>query len=390
MIEKKERKGLALLGSTGSIGTQALEVVDRHNRRLRVEALAAYANVDVMEEQARKYRPRLVGMVSPQAASDLKARLEGTGIRVEGGAECLLEAVSLPGVDVVLNAVVGSAGLPPTLETLRAGKRLALANKESMVAGGDLVSALLEKGGELIPVDSEHGAVFHCLRGERREDVERIILTASGGPFRGFSRERLSSVTVEKALDHPTWRMGKKITIDSATLMNKGLEVIEAHYLFGVPYDRIEVVVHPQSVIHSLVEFKDGSMSAQLSLPDMRLPIALALSYPERWAPPFKVTDLVEIGSLTFEEVDRGTFRCLELAYRAGRAGGTAPAVLNAANEVAVEEFLRGRLRFLDIEWVVEEVLEEHDIRPVGNLEDITAAEDWARKRAREKAGEAG
>jgi 1-deoxy-D-xylulose-5-phosphate reductoisomerase len=389
MNGRQEYRGLAVLGSTGSIGTQALEVVDAHPDRLRVVAITAHSNVASLEEQARKYRPSLVGMVSEGAAAELRDRLAGTGIEVAAGTECLLEAAAYPLADIVLNGIVGSAGLPPTLAALGAGKRLALANKESMVAGGDLVLEALKAGGELIPVDSEHGAVFHCLRGEDISEVESIILTASGGPFYGRSREELTQVTVDDALSHPTWSMGRKITIDSATLMNKGLEVIEAHFLFGMPYDRIKVVAHPQSVVHSLVEFRDGSLSAQLSLPDMRLPIALALSYPERWGMPFKRTELASLGSLSFGEIDTDTFRCLGLAYRAGREGGLAPAALNTANEVAVAAFLAGRIGFMDIEKIIEETLDGFEPAQARSLEDVQRAEEWAREMAEDIAGEA-
>lgn len=388
MRKSNVRRGLTILGSTGSIGTQALEVVEAHPDRLRLVALTAYSNLDLLEEQARRFRPEMVGMVGEEGAAELKRRLAGTGIKVCGGKECLLEAALHPEAETVLNAVVGSAGLPPTLAALEAGKRLALANKESMVAGGELVQAALGRGGEIIPVDSEHGAVFHCLRGEDMEGVARIVLTASGGPFRGRRREELASVTVEEALSHPTWSMGRKITVDSATLMNKGLEVIEAHFLFGLPYERIKVVVHPQSIIHSLVEFVDGSFAAQLSLPDMRLPISLALSYPERWGPPFRVTRLCELTSLTFEEVDRRTFGCLDLAYEAGEKGGLHTAVLNAANEEAVSAFLRGDLPFLAIEEVIRATLNTFRPSPLRSLEDVLRTEDWARARAREAAGE--
>jgi len=383
-----ESRGLALLGSTGSIGTQALEVADVHPERLRVVAITAHSNVGLLEEQARRYRPALVGMVSEEAAAEMRARLAGTGIEVAAGPDCLIEAAAYPLADVVLNGVVGSAGLPPTLAALGAGKRLALANKESMVAGGELVLEALKTGGELIPVDSEHGAIFHCMRGEDPSEVRAVILTASGGPFYGRSREELAGVTVEDALAHPTWSMGRKITIDSATLMNKGLEVIEAHYLFGLPYDDIRVVAHPQSVVHSLVEFVDGSLSAQLSTPDMRLPISLALSYPERWGPPFKETDLAVLGGLTFGEVDREAFACLDLAYRAGREGGLATAVLNAANEVAVAAFLEGRIGFLDIEEVIGETLEQYEPVRADSLDDVLRAEEWARAAAEKSVGE--
>ncbi len=389
MKTREGSRGLAVLGSTGSIGTQALEVVDAHPGRLRLVALTAHSNVGLLEEQARRYRPELVGMASEAAAAELRGRLAGTGIEVAAGADGLLQAAAYPAADIVLNGIVGSAGLPPTLAALGAGKRLALANKESMVAGGDLVLEALKSGGELIPVDSEHGAVFHCLRGEDLSEVENIILTASGGPFFGRSREELEGVGISDALAHPTWSMGRKISIDSATLMNKGLEVIEAHFLFGVPYDRIRVVAHPESVVHSLVEFRDGSLSAQLSLPDMRLPIALALSWPQRWGPPFKRTDLASLGSLGFGRIDAATFGCLELAYRAGRAGGLAPAVLNAANEVAVAAFLAGRIGFMDIERVVDKTLEGFEPSSARSLADVLEAEKWARAAARQAAGEA-
>ncbi len=390
MNNKGDIRGLSILGSTGSIGTQALEVVSAHPDRLRVVALTANRNLDLLEEQTRLYKPLVVGLVSEDAAAEMGRRLEGTGIKVCGGPECLLETAAHPEAQVVLNAVVGSAGLPPSLAVLEAGKRLALANKESMVAGGELVLKTLERGGELIPVDSEHGAIFHCLRGENIGDVKRIILTASGGPFYGKSREELAGVTIEDALSHPTWSMGKKITIDSATLMNKGLEVIEAHFLFGLPYERIKVVAHPQSVVHSLVEFVDGSLSAQLSVPDMRLPISLALSYPERWGPSFKETDLASLGVLTFGELDRDAFSCLDLAYRAGQNGGLATAVLNAANEVAVAAFLEERIGFLDIERIIEETLDRHSPGRARTLEGVLGAEEWARAAAAESLMKAG
>lgn len=390
MSETGDMRRLSILGSTGSIGTQALEVVSAHPDRVEVVALTAYENVDLLEEQARYYGPEMVGLVTEPAAVEIKRRLEGTGIRVSGGNECLIEAATYPTAHTVLNAIVGSAGLQPSIAALEAGKRLALANKESMVAGGDLVLAALARGGELIPVDSEHAAIFHCLRGEDQGYVERIILTASGGPFCGRSRAELAKASLQEALSHPTWNMGKKITIDSATLMNKGLEVIEAHFLFGMPYDRIAVVAHPQSVVHSLVEFVDGSLSAQLSVPDMRLPISLALSYPERWGDPFRKTNLAELGELTFGNVDREAFRCLDLAYRAGEEGGVATAVLNAANEVAVPAFIEGKIGFMDIERIIEYALERHERGPVTSLEDVDRAEEWARATAAsylEKAG---
>jgi 1-deoxy-D-xylulose-5-phosphate reductoisomerase len=384
MNDKDDIRGLAVLGSTGSIGTQALEVVAAHTDRLRIVALTANRNLELLEEQALIHRPLLVGLVSEEAASEMRKRLRGTGIEVHGGRECLIKAATCPDAHIVLNAVVGSAGLPPSLAALEGDKRLALANKESMVAGGELIREALSRGGELIPVDSEHGAIFHCLRGEDSGDVQSVILTASGGPFYGRSRSELAGVTVRQALSHPTWSMGKKISVDSATLMNKGLEVIEAHFLFDIPYERIRVLAHPQSVVHSLVEFVDGSLSAQLSAPDMRLPISLALSYPERWGPPFKVTDLTYLNPLSFGEIDKATFGCLELAYRAGREGGLATAVLNAANEVAVGAFLKERISFTDIERVIEETLNHHRPGKVTSLQDVLEAEEWARRKAAE------
>ncbi len=311
-------------------------------------------------------------------------------MEVLAGKEALPHLASLPEADTVLNAVVGSAGLEASLAALEAGKTLALANKESLVAGGPLINEALKKGGRLVPVDSEHCAIFQCLRGERAEEIEDIVLTASGGPFYGRSREELAGVTVADALAHPTWNMGRKITVDSATLMNKGLEVIEAHFLFGVPYERIKVVAHPQSIIHSMVRFRDGAIMAQMSLPDMRLPISFGLSYPERWGPVWRPTGLASLQPLTFGEVDPDTFKCLRLAYRAGERGGTAPAALNAANEVAVEAFLSGNIGFTAIGDIVEKVVKGHHVRRLESLRDVEEAESEARGRARELAEEMG
>jgi 1-deoxy-D-xylulose-5-phosphate reductoisomerase len=372
---------LAVLGSTGSIGRQALEVVERHPSRLEVVALTAHSNLELLREQALRHRPLLLGVTGEEAGRRAQQELAGLGAEVLTGREALEAAASLPQADLVLNAVVGSAGLEATLAALGAGKRLALANKESLVAGGPLVLEALKRGGELIPVDSEHSAVFQCLRGEDPGEVESIILTASGGPFYGRSREELKGVGVNEALAHPTWKMGRKISVDSATLMNKGLEVIEAHFLFGLPYERIEVVAHPQSVIHSMVRFRDGAVMAQLSLPDMRLPISYALSFPERWEPAWRRTDLSGLGGLTFGELDRETFVCLDLAYRAGEAGGSAPAVLNAANEAAVASFLEGRIGFTDIGDIVKAVLERHRPAPLSGLRDVREAEREAAER---------
>ncbi len=358
------RTRVAVLGSTGSIGTQTLDVVSRHAEHYEVVALAAGRNRTLLAEQAAAF-----GVPSDRVVA-------------EASDEQLAALAALDDVDVVVNAVVGFAGLPVTISALVAGKRLALANKESLIAGGPIVAkARAEGGGEIVPVDSEHSALYQCLRSGRASEIRRLIVTASGGPFRGRSRAELERVTVAEALDHPTWNMGAKITIDSSTLMNKGLEVIEAHELFGIDYDRVEVVVHPQSVIHGMVEFCDGATIAQLSMPDMRLPIGLALGAPERLDEPFGAIDWSAVGALDFEPPDVATFRCLALAYAAGRAGGTAPATLSGANEVAVEAFLEGRITWTAIADVVEEVL-QRGTGPADDLDDILAADVAARVQA--------
>ncbi len=381
----RERKGVAVLGSTGSIGVQTLEVLAAHPERFRVAAISAHSNLELLQRQLSATGAAWACLTDVEAAAQLR---EARGdVRILSGAEGLTELASLPEIDIVLNAVVGSAGLRASLAALRAGKRLALANKESLVAGGDLMLQARAAGGELLPVDSEHSAIFQCLAAGRAEEVRRIILTASGGPFRGMRAGELRAVTVEQALAHPTWKMGPKITVDSATLMNKGLEVIEAHFLFGVDYDAIEVAVHPQSIVHSMVEFVDGSILAQMGSPDMRLPIAFALNYPERMPASWVSTDLTAVGSLNFEPVDGETFRCLGLAYEAGRAGGSAPAVLNAANETAVAAFLAGRIGFADIARVVEKALGAHVPREVNSIEIVEEVELEARKAAERAIG---
>lgn len=342
MTPAPRRKGVAVLGSTGSIGTTALKVLDRQRARFRVTALTANTNAALLKEQARQFAPSFVGMVESGA---------GAGESWSSGTDSLIEAATRSDVDIVINAIVGAAGLDATLAALEAGKRVALANKETLVIAGDLVKRAMAHGrGELVPIDSEHSAILQCITGHSVADVRRVVLTASGGPFRGWSAERLASATVEDALRHPTWRMGRKNTIDSATLANKALEVIEAHVLFDLPYDRIEVVVHPQSVVHSFVEFIDGSVIAQMSVPTMELPVLYALTHPERVAddgvPPF---DPVKLSPLTYEPVDHASFPALRLGIAAGKAGGAAPAVFNAANERAVAAFLDGRITFHDI-----------------------------------------
>jgi 1-deoxy-D-xylulose-5-phosphate reductoisomerase len=380
--------GVAIVGSTGSIGRQALEVVAASQDRFRVVALAAAQNVETLAAQARQFRPILAAVFDESLEPELKGRLEGTDIRVAAGESGLLEVATLDEAAVVVGAVSGVAGLRPVLAAIYAGKRLALANKEPLVAAGGIVmSAARSAGAEIIPVDSEHSALFQCLLGHQREHIRRIILTASGGALRGLSPEELSRVTPDQALAHPTWRMGPKVTVDSATLMNKGLEVIEAHWLFGVPVDRIEVILHHQSIVHSLVEFADGATIAQLSQPDMRLPIQYALSYPERLPARWGALELARTGELTFGAVDRNRYPCLRLAYEAARRGGTAPAALNAADEVAVEAFLAGRIGFMDIPRIIETVLSRHTPEPADTLERVIAADADARAIAHSLAG---
>ena len=374
---------VAILGSTGSIGQSALEVIERHQDRFRVVALAANTSLDLLARQVQRHRPETAVIVRGEqlvAGSDLPPA------EWKSGPDALLEIVQGSEVDVVVNALVGSAGLEPTLQTLKAGKRLALANKESLVAGGDLVvAAAQEGGGELIPVDSEHSAILQCLEGSDRGSVRRLVLTASGGPFRGWSREELLMVHPSQALNHPTWSMGAKITVDSATLANKALELIEAHFLYGIGYDSLGVVVHPQSIVHSFVEFVDGSVLAQLGFPTMELPILYALSYPERVEDAALQTfDPVRASPLDFEEVNGETFNLFSLGERAGREGGTSPAVYNAANEIGVEAFLGERIGFLEMGEVVSEVLDRLGGTPVEGLEHVLEVDREARVAAAE------
>ena len=368
---------IAVLGSTGSIGRQALDVAARFPDRVTVVALAANSNATLLAEQARSTGAERVVLADAAAAARAGELL---GRPVETGAAAIERLAGEGSADIVLNALVGAAGLRASVAALRSGVRLALANKESLVVGGTLLTELgLDR---VVPVDSEHSAIYQCLVGEPDDAVVRLWLTASGGPFRGRSREDLEHVTLEEALEHPRWTMGPKITVDSATLMNKGLEVIEAHYLFGIAYDRIRVVVHPQSCIHSMVEYADGSVKAHLGATDMRIPIQYAFSLPERWRSPVEPVDFVELGRLDFEEPDRETFRCLDLAFEAGRTGMTYPAVLNAANEVAVAAFLAGTAPFLAIPDTVARVLDKHEPVSADSLEAVEAADAWARTEA--------
>jgi 1-deoxy-D-xylulose-5-phosphate reductoisomerase len=379
---------VAILGSTGSIGRQALDVAARFPERVQIVALAANRSGALLAEQAREFGVGSLAVAEPSCApcrEDLPA-----GGECATGAAAVVELAAHPDADLVLNALVGAAGLRASEAALRAGKRLALANKESLVVGGELLMPLaggaertVSADSRLIPVDSEHSAIFQCLVGEPRSALARIWLTASGGPFRGHSRDELDSVTREQALAHPRWTMGPKITIDSATLMNKGLEAIEAHHLFGAEYDAIRIVVHPQSAIHSMVEFADGSVKAHLGATDMRVPIQYAFSHPERWDAPAPPADFVALGHLDFEEPDPVTFRCLALALEAGRTGGTLPAAMNAANEIAVAAFLEGTLAFTGIDRVVSGVMEAHETQPVTSFDQLEAVDGWARDRAR-------
>ncbi len=355
-----EIKRIAILGSTGSIGTQALEVIQQHPGRFSVELLTAQHNADLLIGQAAAFRPREVVIGNRQLSSKVTDALAPLGIKVYSGEEAIALAVGQSEADTVLTALVGYSGLLPTLEAIRAGKQIALANKETMVVAGELVSDLAaQKKVSIYPVDSEHSAIFQCLTGEEGNPVEKIILTASGGPFRGRNSDFLATVTKAQALKHPNWSMGAKITIDSATLMNKGLEVIEARWLFGLAAGQIDVIVHPQSIIHSMVQFRDGSIKAQLGLPDMRLPIQYALSFPERLESAFPRFDFNNFPSFTFEKPDTETFQCLALAYRALEKGGNIPCIINAANEVAVDAFLREQIGFTEIPRLIEKSMEQ-------------------------------
>ena len=370
---------ISILGSTGSIGTQTLEVVEILND-IKVMAITGNSNIRLLEEQARKFQPELVAVMDEKKAEELKVRLSDMNVRVVSGMDGLVEAATYEGVDTVVTSVVGNVGLKPTFEAIRAGKNIALANKETLVSAGQLVMDLAKKHNiNIYPVDSEHSAIFQSLQGNERNKIERILLTASGGPFRGKKREELLHVTAADALKHPNWSMGNKITIDSATLMNKGLEVMEAKWLFGVDVDQIEVLVHPQSIVHSAVEYEDGAIVAQLGEPDMRVPIQYALTYPKRVKNPFPRVDFTKRNNLTFDKPDMETFKCLSLAYRALKTGGTLPAVLNGANEVAVARFLKGEIGFLDIPELIEQTMNAYTVKYDYTLEDLLDADAWAK-----------
>jgi 1-deoxy-D-xylulose-5-phosphate reductoisomerase len=378
-------KRIAILGSTGSIGQSALAVVDRHADRLQVVGLAAGENADLLASQIARYKPRIAAMASGAALDRLRQNGAG-GVTIAGtGRDGLVDVASHPDVDLVLCASAGTEALEAVLAAIERGKTIALANKEVLVmAGGIVTEAAARAGVAILPVDSEHNAIHQCLQGRDRADLKRLVLTASGGPFRGRSASDLGRVSTEEALKHPTWRMGKKITIDSATLMNKGLEVIEAHWLFGVRADQIDVVIHPQSVIHSMVELTDGSLIAQLGVTDMRLPIQYAFSYPERWPSSLPTLDLASAGPLEFEVPDTEAFPCLRLAYRALEAERSLPVVVNAANEVAVAKFLDGRISFNAIPHVIERTMDAHRPAAVGTLEAVRSVDRWAREYSQE------
>lgn len=378
-----------MLGSTGSIGTSTLDVVAAHPEQFRVVAMAAGNNMELLAKQIEAFRPQLVSVATEAGAQEVRQRF-GSSVEVMYGMEGLVAVATHSEADIVLTAVVGAAGLLPTLEALKAGKDIALANKETLVAAGHLVTALAkEKGCKILPVDSEHSAIYQCLHREREVDVERIIVTASGGAFRDKTREEMKVATVQGALNHPNWLMGAKLTVDSANLMNKGLEVMEAHWLFDMPYDRIDVMVHPESIVHSMVEFVDGSVLAQLGAADMRIPIQYALGYPNRLqAGDYKRLNLLEIGKLHFRAPDLVRFPLLGLCFEAGRAGGSVPAVLNSANEVANELFRQGRIGFLDIERILMQVMDRHERIAHPTLDEVLTVDAWGRKAAAELARE--
>lgn len=371
-------KYISILGSTGSIGTQTLEVVSE-NDDVKVVALAAGSNVELLEKQARQYEVRLAVLWDEEKAKDLKERLADTDIQVASGMDGLIEAATIEEADIVVTAVVGMIGIRPTIAAIQAGKDIALANKETLVTAGHLIMPMAkEYGVDILPVDSEHSAIFQCLNGENRKQIQRILLTASGGPFRGKTRKDLEHVTVKEALNHPNWSMGRKITIDSATMVNKGLEVIEAKWLFGVDVDHVTAVVQPQSIIHSMVEFQDGAVMAQLGMPDMKLPIQYALFYPERRPAQTPLLDFHTLTHLDFALPDMDTFKGLALAYHAGRVGGSLPTALNAANEKLVALFLAGKIRFLEIADYIEACMEDHKVIENPSLDEILETEQYA------------
>ena len=373
-------KNIAILGSTGSIGKQALDVVRNHAEQLHISVLAANSNDELLEKQIEEFSPELAVLSDEMAYQRLRSRFKHKSTQLEGGRQAFIDCAAFDNVDIVLTSMMGFAGLEPTLKAIDSGKDIALANKETLVVAGELViKRAKERGIKILPVDSEHGAFFQCIQGEDRKSIKKLLLTASGGPFRGKKLNELKDVTVEQVLSHPTWNMGQKITVDSATLVNKGLEVIEAKWLYDVDYDQIQVVVHPQSIVHSMIEFCDNSIIAQLASTDMRLPIQYALTYPKRLPSTVESLDFWTVSALTFEKPDVETFKGLKFAYEAGRIGGTAPCIFNAANEVAVGAFLKGKIKFLDIYKVIEKTMSRCEVIQKPNLETLIAEDSAAR-----------
>jgi 1-deoxy-D-xylulose-5-phosphate reductoisomerase len=377
-------KRLSILGSTGSIGVNTLHIVSKFPERFKVVSLSAGLNTQLLKQQILQFRPKVVSVLTKELSGALRRELTNIPVEIVHGIEGLIHVATHPEVDQVVSAIVGAVGLIPTLSAIKTGKTIALANKESLVMAGKIVMEEAKRNHvQILPVDSEHSAIFQALLGHQREDVHRLLLTASGGPFLNFPLSRLHDVTVKEALNHPHWEMGKKITIDSASLMNKGLEVIEAHWLFDVPVEKIAVLIHPQSVVHSMVEYIDGSMVAQMGIADMRIPISYALSFPERLNLNLPSLDLTKSAGLTFSHPDPERFPCLKLAYQSIEIGETMPAILNATNEVAVGAFLEGSIKFTNIPSLLRRVMEEHEVKPVRTIEDILKADHWARERAR-------
>lgn len=377
-------KRLAILGSTGSIGVNTLDIVRQFQEQFEVVSLSAGLNIELLKEQILRFQPKVVSVLSRELEGKLKKELPGADVEVLHGVEGLIRVATHPEVDQVVSAIVGAVGLIPTLSAIKTGKSIALANKEPLVMAGKIVMEEAKKTGvQILPVDSEHSAIFQALLGHRKEDIHRLILTASGGPFLNLPLAKLHGVTVKDALNHPHWEMGRKITIDSASLMNKGLEVIEAHWLFGIPVEKIIVRIHPQSVVHSMVEYIDGSIIGQMGIADMRIPISYALSFPERMNLKLPSLDLSQVGPLTFLPPDPEKFPCLRLAYQSIEIGETMPAILNAANEAAVNGFLEGSIKFTDIPLLIQRVMEEHELKTVRTIEDILRADQWAREKAK-------
>ena len=377
-------KRLSVLGSTGSIGVNTLRLVSQFPERFEVVSLSAGTNTQLLKQQILQFRPKIVSVLNQELSDTLRGELPSVSVQIVHGIEGLIQVATQPEVDQVVSAIVGAVGLIPTLSAIKTGKTIALANKESLVMAGKILMEEAKRNQvQILPVDSEHSAIFQALLGHQREDVHRLILTASGGPFRNLSLSRLHHVTVNDALNHPHWAMGKKITIDSASLMNKGLEVIEAHWLFDIPIEKIVVLIHPQSVVHSMVEYIDGSIVAQMGITDMKIPISYALSFPERLHLDLPPLDLSKSEALTFSPPDSERFPCLKLAYQSIEIGETMPAVLNAGNEVAVNAFMDGTIRFTEIPLLIQQVMESHEVKPVHTVEDILRADQWAREKTR-------